>query len=164
MATSSTFSQIWSGVQLEYKDSERTAQRPTPIVHRPSKPQSYPQRYKWQIVWRNVVAFLVLHAAAVYGFYLIIFGHVQIKTQLFSKYKFRIKLITVFESDLKTYIFYSFQSNLYVNTYIQLCEIDRKNTQKFWSEFNRKNNVINFEISSDFFFFFCKFTEKSIFF
>ncbi|CAI6369270.1 unnamed protein product [Macrosiphum euphorbiae] len=91
MATSSSFAQIWSGVQVEYGDRKLTSDAPhssppTQIVHRPSKPKTDPQLqtgYKWQIVWRNVIGFIVLHSLAVYGFYLGLFGYVQIKTILF---------------------------------------------------------------------------------
>ncbi|KAL5232757.1 hypothetical protein ACI65C_000167 [Semiaphis heraclei] len=90
MATSSTFGQIWSGVQVEYGDNKLTADAPhtppTQIVRRPSKPKTEEAQqagYKWQIVWRNVIGFVILHSIAVYGFYLLFFGHVQIKTVLF---------------------------------------------------------------------------------
>ena len=36
-----------------------------------SKVKSDEQKYKWHIVWRNVIAFVYIHAAAVYGLYLV---------------------------------------------------------------------------------------------
>lgn len=39
----------------------------TPVL----KSKSGKQKYKWQIVWRNVIAFVYIHAAAVYGLYLV---------------------------------------------------------------------------------------------
>lgn len=92
MATSSSFAQIWSGVQVEYDEGKLTADAPhsppTTIVRRPSKPKTYPQQagYKWQIVWRNVIGFIVLHSITITGFYMMFFGLIQIKTILFSKY------------------------------------------------------------------------------
>ena len=29
------------------------------------------QKYKWNIVWRNVIAFIYIHAAGLYGLYLV---------------------------------------------------------------------------------------------
>ncbi|KAI5638870.1 acyl-CoA desaturase 2 [Phthorimaea operculella] len=40
--------------------------------------------YEWQIVWRNVLAFIYLHGAATYGFYLIFTGKVMLNTILFA--------------------------------------------------------------------------------
>lgn len=90
MATSSSFAQIWAGVQVEYDKNEHTAgnHQEAPIVQRSSSNKNYPQRYKWQIVWRNVIAFIILHVATVYGFYIGLCGHVYLKTLLFSKYCF----------------------------------------------------------------------------
>jgi len=90
MATSSSFAQIWSGVQVEYGEGKRTADAPhsppTPLVRRPSKPKTYPHQeaeYKWQIVWRNVIGFILLHSIAITGFYIVLCGQVQFKTMLF---------------------------------------------------------------------------------
>lgn len=43
-----------------------------------------PQQYKREIVWRNVVFFVYLHCAALYGFYLI-FTEIRFYTFLFGK-------------------------------------------------------------------------------
>ncbi|KAJ0175634.1 hypothetical protein K1T71_008793 [Dendrolimus kikuchii] len=40
--------------------------------------------YEWHIVWRNVLAFIYLHVAAAYGFYLMFTGKVNIFTILFA--------------------------------------------------------------------------------
>ncbi|KAJ8721555.1 hypothetical protein PYW07_002330 [Mythimna separata] len=40
--------------------------------------------YEWQVVWRNVLAFVYLHAAALYGFYLMFTGKVKLWTVLFG--------------------------------------------------------------------------------
>ncbi|XP_048480660.1 acyl-CoA Delta-9 desaturase isoform X2 [Plutella xylostella] len=40
--------------------------------------------YEWQIVWRNVFAFIYLHAGCLYGFYLIFTGNVRIWTPIFA--------------------------------------------------------------------------------
>ncbi|XP_066580981.1 acyl-CoA Delta-9 desaturase-like [Prorops nasuta] len=37
-------------------------------------PQSKQPKYKWKIVWRNVIAFLYLHIGALYGLYLLFTG------------------------------------------------------------------------------------------
>lgn len=41
--------------------------------------------YKWEIVWRNVLAFIYLHVGALYGLY-IFFYLCQIKTALWGKF------------------------------------------------------------------------------
>lgn len=41
--------------------------------------------YHWQIVWRNVIAFIYLHSVSVYGFYLIFLGKVHLYTVLFGE-------------------------------------------------------------------------------
>lgn len=87
-ATSPSFAQIWSGVQTaEYDDGgggggEGKPQQQT--VRPPPKPKTSAGR-SWQIVWRNVVGFAVLHAIACYGFYVTIAGHVYLKTILCGK-------------------------------------------------------------------------------
>lgn len=42
--------------------------------------------YKWRISWRNVLAFIYLHAASFYGLGLILTGYVQLYTFLFGKH------------------------------------------------------------------------------
>ncbi|XP_053612725.1 acyl-CoA Delta-9 desaturase [Plodia interpunctella] len=46
------------------------------------KPQN--RTHEWQIVWRNVFAFIYMHVAAIYGFYLMFTGQVRIWTVLFA--------------------------------------------------------------------------------
>ncbi|XP_076174910.1 acyl-CoA Delta-9 desaturase isoform X2 [Ptiloglossa arizonensis] len=38
------------------------------------KSSSSPKKYKWKIVWRNVIVFLYLHLASLYGLYLMFFA------------------------------------------------------------------------------------------
>ncbi|XP_061382401.1 acyl-CoA Delta-9 desaturase-like [Danaus plexippus] len=40
--------------------------------------------YEWQIVWRNVLAFVYLHMATLYGIYLILIGKTKILTLIFA--------------------------------------------------------------------------------
>lgn len=42
-------------------------------------------KYKWNIVWRNVIAFVYLHAGFLYGLYLLITG-ARILTFLWGKF------------------------------------------------------------------------------
>jgi len=79
MATTSSFAQIWSGVQVEYDDAGKDS---AAVVRRPSKPKSDrpPQKYQQQIVWRNVILFVILHSVAAYGIFLVVLGVVQVKT------------------------------------------------------------------------------------
>lgn len=42
-------------------------------------------KYKWHIVWRNVVAFVYLHAGALYGLYLM-FSGAKIQSSIFREY------------------------------------------------------------------------------
>ncbi|XP_028032405.1 stearoyl-CoA desaturase 5-like [Bombyx mandarina] len=42
------------------------------------------RNYEWQIVWRNVFAFIYLHAATLYGIYLMFTGKVKLWTVLFA--------------------------------------------------------------------------------
>jgi len=41
--------------------------------------------YKWEIVWRNVIWYIVLHALTIYGLYLILSGQIYLKTLIFCK-------------------------------------------------------------------------------
>ncbi|KAF9413285.1 hypothetical protein HW555_008451 [Spodoptera exigua] len=52
--------------------------------HRYAEPMKKNRDYEWQVVWRNVFAFVYLHAAALYGFYLMFTGKVRIWTILFG--------------------------------------------------------------------------------
>ncbi|XP_054266123.1 acyl-CoA Delta-9 desaturase-like [Macrosteles quadrilineatus] len=55
---------------------------PTPApTTTPAAPKS---EYHWEIVWRNVAAFIYLHGAAVYGLLLLLTGRVHPLTLLFS--------------------------------------------------------------------------------
>lgn len=47
-------------------------------------PQKENRDYEWQIVWRNVLAFVYLHAAAVYGIYLMVTGRAKMWTVVFT--------------------------------------------------------------------------------
>nr|QLI61969.1 desaturase 14 [Streltzoviella insularis] len=40
--------------------------------------------YEWQIVWRNVLAFVYLHIGALYGLYLMLTGNVKLWTPVFA--------------------------------------------------------------------------------
>ncbi|KAL4715467.1 hypothetical protein ACJJTC_009093 [Scirpophaga incertulas] len=40
--------------------------------------------YEWQIVWRNVLAFVYLHAASLYAVYLVLSGRCMLKTVVFA--------------------------------------------------------------------------------
>lgn len=42
--------------------------------------------YKWNIAWRNVIAFLILHPASFLAFYWMIQGHSKFSTFVFCKY------------------------------------------------------------------------------
>lgn len=46
---------------------EKSVTKPEPSL---IKIKSDKPKYKWHIVWRNVIAFVYIHAAAVYGLYL----------------------------------------------------------------------------------------------
>ncbi|VVC30275.1 Acyl-CoA desaturase,Fatty acid desaturase domain,Acyl-CoA desaturase, haem/steroid binding domain- [Cinara cedri] len=87
MATSTSFAQIWSGVQVEYDENGKHAGVPQPAAsvapRGPPKHKTSPGYRKYQIVWRNVIAFILLHAMTIYGLYISIAGYVQIKTLLF---------------------------------------------------------------------------------
>lgn len=43
------------------------------------------EQYEWKISWRNVIAFLYLHMAAVYGLLLLLTGNIKFYTFLFGK-------------------------------------------------------------------------------
>lgn len=92
MATSSSFAQIWSGVHVEYdKDDKYAAVHQSAATAEPRgqlkhKTSPEPRYYQIQIVWRNVLAFLILHIMAIYGLYLMIAGYVQLKTVVSGKY------------------------------------------------------------------------------
>lgn len=51
-----------------------------------AKPSAPKSEYHWQIVWRNVIAFIYLHSVSMYGFYLILSGKVRLYTVLFGEY------------------------------------------------------------------------------
>ncbi|XP_057658392.1 acyl-CoA Delta-9 desaturase-like [Diorhabda carinulata] len=59
--------------------NHQTHQQPT----RQSTKRKQP-KYKWDIVWRNVMAFLLLHTVGVYGFYCLLLGRVMCKTIMFN--------------------------------------------------------------------------------
>lgn len=54
--------------------------KPASVVQQPAAPAAQPKpnddkkKYKWRIVWRNVIAFIYLHVGAVYGLYLMLSG------------------------------------------------------------------------------------------
>ncbi|XP_050435664.1 acyl-CoA Delta-9 desaturase-like [Adelges cooleyi] len=85
MATSTTFAQIRSGIQFECDDTKPIASTRTAVHHHPQQaPQpAKKQRYRWQIVWRNVIAFAILHPIALYGLYLSLSGYMYLKTFMF---------------------------------------------------------------------------------
>lgn len=72
-----------------------TTEEPVPqVINRTSHHQninakqsskSQHPKYRWEIVWRNVLAFLYLHTAGLYGMYLFLFVCTW-KTFLWSKY------------------------------------------------------------------------------
>ncbi|XP_049820262.1 acyl-CoA Delta-9 desaturase-like isoform X2 [Aethina tumida] len=66
---------------VEYHD--RTISQPQPRIVKVTetrKPnQSTGPKYKWEIVWRNVIAFIYLHTFGLYGLYLL-FNGCQLKT------------------------------------------------------------------------------------
>lgn len=47
--------------------SEKTITQKVPLQNT----QNSPPKYKWKIVWRNVIAFLYLHLGALYGLYIL---------------------------------------------------------------------------------------------
>ncbi|CAF4848120.1 unnamed protein product [Pieris macdunnoughi] len=47
-------------------------------------PRNKRRDYEWQIVWRNVLAFIYLHAASMYALYLIFTGKAKLVTFLFA--------------------------------------------------------------------------------
>lgn len=63
-------------------ETTTTSEEPVPVISRPSHhhqssnkqitKSEHPQ-YRWEIVWRNVLAFIYLHVAGLYGFYLFLF-------------------------------------------------------------------------------------------
>jgi ribosomal protein S28E/S33 len=69
--------------------SETNSADPVQIISKPGVQQEVPQiktyvkstkpQHRWQIVWRNVVIFIYLHVAAIYGLYLL-FAVMQLKT------------------------------------------------------------------------------------
>lgn len=74
---------------VEYHD--RTISQPQPRIvkvtetRKPS--QSTGPKYKWEIVWRNVIAFIYLHTFGLYGLYLL-FNGCQLKTVYWGKITF----------------------------------------------------------------------------
>lgn len=52
------------------------------------KSSSSKSKYKWKIVWRNVIAFIYFHFGGLYGFYLWGNGSTKAYTILWSKYKY----------------------------------------------------------------------------
>ena len=68
------------------KSSTEKANTQKLVVQKSSSPKP---KYKWKIVWRNVIAFLYLHIGALYGFYLL-FIETKFVTALWSKSELRI--------------------------------------------------------------------------
>lgn len=46
------------------------------------------EQYKWKISWRNVIAFIYLHAISLYGLFLLLTGQVRLITFLWSEFSF----------------------------------------------------------------------------
>lgn len=53
----------------------------------PGQPRA--KHYQWHIVWRNVIAFMYLHYACLYGLYLIVTGNTCLPTFPFCEYSAR---------------------------------------------------------------------------
>lgn len=97
MATSSSFAEIWSGVQVEYDAEKRHGAAGAPqqtmaaaaaAVLSPRPSHHAPTKFKFarsQIVWRNVILFAIMHSIAVYGLCLILGGYIYGSTVLFSE-------------------------------------------------------------------------------
>ncbi|CAG9865355.1 unnamed protein product [Phyllotreta striolata] len=62
-------------IQTSYQPYQKAAKRP---VKRKGR------TYEWEIVWRNVLIFLLLHSIFLYASYLLITGKVMLKTLLFN--------------------------------------------------------------------------------
>lgn len=63
------------------KSSKEEGSSPLSLFWKSNKSKS---KYKWKIVWRNVIAFLYLHISAVYGLYLCFTG-AKLITVIYSK-------------------------------------------------------------------------------
>lgn len=74
--------------------------KPAAIVTSPMSPtatatatllggKAKPDPYAWKIVWRNVLAFVYLHYAAIRGIHLIFTGQLHFYTYLWSEYEYR---------------------------------------------------------------------------
>ncbi|XP_012142118.2 acyl-CoA Delta-9 desaturase isoform X3 [Megachile rotundata] len=59
------------GVHQDKSTTEKTSSQPVQVQKTPEKVQ---QKYKWKIVWRNVIAFIYLHIGSLYGMYLFFNG------------------------------------------------------------------------------------------
>lgn len=89
MASLSFVGHVWSDVEIARDGNKRTADPYRPVTsdaNRRRNAKEAPRGRDGQIVWGNAVAFMILHAIGAYGFYLEIFGHIQRKTIVFSKY------------------------------------------------------------------------------
>jgi stearoyl-CoA desaturase (delta-9 desaturase) len=75
-----------TGVLVEKDTVETVAVPSVEPKNYDSKP---PQKYKRQIVWRNIILFVYLHVAAVYGAYLMLTS-AKIITTLFGVYSIRL--------------------------------------------------------------------------
>ncbi|XP_026673615.1 acyl-CoA Delta(11) desaturase-like [Ceratina calcarata] len=60
--------------QQNVHQGKSTAEKESNQTSSVQKSSSSKPKYQWQIVWRNVFAFLYVHTAAVYGFYLLFNG------------------------------------------------------------------------------------------
>lgn len=65
---------------ISQKSNTTPLPQPKQITARSNQPQ-----YRWQIVWRNVIAFMYLHIFAIYGLYLFLFVCTW-KTFIWSKF------------------------------------------------------------------------------
>lgn len=75
---------------IEYEENKYTVNTHTTTtivdkVHSQSKSKTKPDEHKIQIVWPNVVWYIVLHAITVYGIYLGLKGRVYVKTLICSE-------------------------------------------------------------------------------
>jgi stearoyl-CoA desaturase (delta-9 desaturase) len=75
-----------TGVLVEDDIVETVAETSVEPKNNESKP---PQKYRRQIVWRNVILFVYLHVAAVYGAYLMLTS-AKIITTVFGVYCIRL--------------------------------------------------------------------------
>ncbi|XP_050532112.1 acyl-CoA Delta-9 desaturase-like isoform X2 [Daktulosphaira vitifoliae] len=86
MTTFSIFTWIWSSVHVYYDTNNRVESAQKVDQHHLTMTSLKPSKNnnKLIIVWQNVIASIILHIGAVYGFYLVFTGHLYGKTIIYA--------------------------------------------------------------------------------